>query len=89
MSNPYTDDPSKIEEGKKLYFSYSCNGCHGGGGGGGMCPPLTNDIWVYGSDDDILFRLVTAGQPGSSKSYSLKRKGRKASSAQCRRSAHS
>ena len=26
-----------------------------------MCPPLTNDIWVYGGDDDTLFRLVTLG----------------------------
>ena len=38
-----------------------CNGCHGGGGGGGMCPPLTNDTWVYGRDDDTLFRLITLG----------------------------
>jgi hypothetical protein len=26
-----------------------------------MCPPLTNDTWVYGSDDDTLFRLVSLG----------------------------
>jgi mono/diheme cytochrome c family protein len=26
-----------------------------------MCPPLTNDTWVYGGDDDTLFRLVTLG----------------------------
>ena len=26
-----------------------------------MDPPLTNDIWVYGGDDDTLFRLVTLG----------------------------
>jgi len=32
-----------------------------GNGGGGMCPPLTNDTWVYGGDDDTLFRLVTLG----------------------------
>ena len=75
MKNPYTDDPVKIEEGKKLYFSYSCNGCHGGGGGGGMCPPLTNDVWVYGSGDDILFRLITEGSQDLQKNYSLKRKG--------------
>ncbi len=38
-----------------------CNGCHGGTGGGGMGPPLTNPIWVYGSDDDTLFRLIALG----------------------------
>jgi hypothetical protein len=26
-----------------------------------MCPPLTNDTWVYGGDDDTLFRLVALG----------------------------
>lgn len=61
LKNPFTDKPEAIEEGKKLYLSYSCNGCHGGGGGGGMCPPLTNETWIYGSDDDTLFRLITLG----------------------------
>ncbi len=42
-------------------MAYGCSGCHGGGGGGGMCPPLINDVWVYGGDDDTLFRLVTLG----------------------------
>jgi len=61
LKNPYTDNEQAIAEGKKIYFSKSCNGCHGGTGGGGMCPPLSNVIWVYGDDDDTLFRLVTLG----------------------------
>jgi mono/diheme cytochrome c family protein len=62
LKNPYKDDNAAIvAAGKDLYFHSGCNGCHGGGGGGGMCPPLTNDIWVYGGDDDTLFRLVTLG----------------------------
>jgi mono/diheme cytochrome c family protein len=61
LKNPYTDGAEAIAQGKKLYFGKSCNGCHGGGGGGGMCPPLTNTVWVYGSDDDTLFRLVSLG----------------------------
>lgn len=61
LKNPYTDNPEAIEQGKKLYFGKSCNGCHGGGGGGGMCPPLTNTVWVYGDDDDTLFRLISMG----------------------------
>ena len=60
--NPYKDTQADIvAQGGKLFQSYSCSGCHGGGGGGGMCPPLTNDTWVYGGDDDTLFRLVTLG----------------------------
>lgn len=61
LKNPYTDYKSVSERGHKLYMNAGCNGCHGGGGGGGMCPPLTNDVWVYGSSDDTLFRLITIG----------------------------
>jgi mono/diheme cytochrome c family protein len=61
LKNPYTDNAEAIEQGKKLYFNKSCNGCHGGGGGGGMCPPLSNTIWVYGDTDDTLFRLIALG----------------------------
>ncbi|MCC4587910.1 cytochrome c [Xanthomonas sp. NCPPB 1067] len=53
--------PELVAEGKKIYFSAGCNACHGGTGGGGMCPPLTNDIWVYGSDDDTLRALISEG----------------------------
>ncbi len=61
LKNPYTGNAEAIAEGKKHYMGASCNGCHGGGGGGGMCPPLTNETWVYGGDDDTLFRLITLG----------------------------
>lgn len=62
LANPYKDTQADIvAEGQKLLLQYSCSGCHGGGGGGGICPPLTNDTWVYGGDDDTLFRLVTLG----------------------------
>jgi mono/diheme cytochrome c family protein len=72
LKNPYADtDQALVTAGGKLYFSYGCNGCHGGTGGGGMCPPLTNDVWVYGGDDDTLFRLVAYGsQILQSKGYS-------------------
>jgi mono/diheme cytochrome c family protein len=62
IKNPYKDTQADIvSQGEGLFRSYSCSGCHGGNGGGGMCPPLTNDTWVYGGDDDTLFRLVTLG----------------------------
>ena len=62
LKNPYTDSQADIvAQGEHIFLSYSCNGCHGGGGGGGMCPPLTNDVWIYEGDDDTLFRLVTLG----------------------------
>jgi len=62
LHNPYNDKIAEMtEEGHKKYLSFSCNGCHGGGGGGGMCIPLTNDTWVYGPDDDTVFRLIALG----------------------------
>jgi mono/diheme cytochrome c family protein len=74
LVNPYRDqltDPAKLaaigDEGHKKYLSFSCNGCHGGGGGGGMCPPLTNETWVYSPDDDTLFRLISLGSDGLKK----------------------
>ena len=74
LKNPYSDtDAAVVQSGQKLYMSYACSGCHGGTGGGGMCPALTNDIWVYGGDDDTLFRLVAYGSDGlQSKGYSRK-----------------
>lgn len=65
LKNPYNADIAAIAaEGHHRYLAAGCNGCHGGGGGGGMCPPLTNDTWVYGAGDDTLFRLVTLGSDG-------------------------
>jgi mono/diheme cytochrome c family protein len=61
LKSPYQDFKKVAEEGHQKFMSAGCNGCHGGTGGGGMGPPLTNPIWVYGSDDDTLFRLISLG----------------------------
>jgi hypothetical protein len=39
-----------------------------------MGPPLTNQVWIYGSDDDTLFRLVALGSDALQK-QGYKRKG--------------
>jgi hypothetical protein len=61
LKSPYQDFKQVAEEGHQKFMSAGCNGCHGGTGGGGMGPPLTNQVWVYGSDDDTLFRLIALG----------------------------
>jgi len=62
LHNPYNAEIANVaDEGHRLFLSFGCNGCHGGGGGGGICPPLTNETWVYGAADDTLFRLVSLG----------------------------
>lgn len=76
LVNPYKDTQADVvAQGAKLLQNYACSGCHGGGGGGGMCPALTNDTWVYGGDDDTLFRLVTLGSDELQK-QGYTRKGR-------------
>ena len=61
LKSPYPNFASIAEEGHRKYMAAGCNGCHGGGGGGGMAAPLTNPIWIYGDDDDTLFRLIALG----------------------------
>ena len=61
LRNPYAGSAAAAQEGHKLYMSLDCSSCHGGGGGGGMAAPLTNPIWIYGRDDDTLFRLIALG----------------------------
>ena len=61
LKSPYSDFGSVADEGHRIYMSLDCSSCHGGGGGGGMAAPLTNPIWIYGKDDDTLFRLIALG----------------------------
>jgi mono/diheme cytochrome c family protein len=66
LKSPYSDFAKVADEGHKKFMAAGCNGCHGGGGGG-MGPPLTNQVWIYGKDDDTLFRLVALGSDGLQK----------------------
>ena len=61
LKSPYQDFAKVAEEGHHQFMRPGCNECHGGTGGGGICPPLTQGVWFWGSDDDTLFRLVTLG----------------------------
>ncbi len=61
LKNPLPSTPEVIAEGQLLYQSRTCGACHGGNGGGIHCPSLINDAWIYGRDDDTIFRLVTLG----------------------------
>jgi mono/diheme cytochrome c family protein len=75
LKSPYADFASVAEEGQRIYRSLDCNGCHGGGGGGGMAAPLTNPVWIYGDDDDTLFRLITLGTGSLSPGNAFEKQG--------------
>jgi mono/diheme cytochrome c family protein len=74
LKDPYSaSDKAVADSGHKLYEGAGCEGCHGGTGGGGICPPLADGVWIYGGDDDTIFRLITYGsQTLQSKGYTRK-----------------
>jgi len=57
-----------VNEGKKLYSSYNCEGCHFLGGGG-MGPALMDDKWIYGSDAANIFETIVEGRPNGMPSF--------------------
>jgi mono/diheme cytochrome c family protein len=64
VTNPYLGKADAIAQGKDLFASKACSGCHGAGGGGGMGPPVINSVWIYGSDETTLFNLIKLGSVG-------------------------
>jgi mono/diheme cytochrome c family protein len=62
-------------KGHKIYLSHDCGSCHGGGGGGGMAAPLTNEVWIYGNDDDTLFRVIALGTGSLSPGDAFRKQG--------------
>jgi mono/diheme cytochrome c family protein len=61
--NPYTGQADAIQEGKALYERYGCADCHRTGGSRQGLPVL-DDEWVFGSDDETLFKLIRGELPG-------------------------
>jgi cytochrome c(L) len=62
--NPFARDTAAIAQGRKIFMTNGCSGCHGVGGGGGMGKPLIDDEWKFGSDDTTLFKLIRGEIPG-------------------------
>ena len=40
-----------------------------------MAAPLTNEVWIYGSADDTLFRLITLGTGSLSPGDAFRKQG--------------
>ncbi len=63
LANPYENDPGAEAQGRQLYQSFNCAGCHGGGGGGGIGPPLADAEWIYGGSAASIYASVVQGRP--------------------------
>jgi cytochrome c(L) len=61
--NPFNGNPDAIKEGRTLWLQFGCSGCHGVMGGGGMAPPVIDDVWKFGSSDEVLFKLIKGEIP--------------------------
>jgi mono/diheme cytochrome c family protein len=61
--NPFFGNEDAIKEGRELYIKNGCSACHGVGGGGGMGPPVLDDRWKFGGDDETLFKLTRGEIP--------------------------
>jgi cytochrome c oxidase cbb3-type subunit 3 len=58
----YENDPKAIAEGKRLYDTYNCSGCHFAGAGG-IGPALIDDKWIYGGRLDQIYASIYQGRP--------------------------
>jgi len=52
-----------VNNGKRLFRWYNCNGCHGQGGGG-YGPALMDAAWLYGADPADIYVSIVEGRPG-------------------------
>jgi cytochrome c oxidase cbb3-type subunit III len=62
VRNPYGENAWATAEGKALFVSFNCVGCHANGGGG-MGPPLMDRTWIYGGQPIEIYASIVEGRP--------------------------
>ena len=70
--SPFQDNAYGISEGKRLFESFNCVGCHSHGGGG-MGPALMDDRWIYGSRPENIYATILEGRPNGMPSFGAAR----------------
>jgi cytochrome c oxidase cbb3-type subunit 3 len=64
----YDGNAWAVSEGKRLYASMNCKGCHANGGGG-MGPALMDDTWIYGVEPEQIYHSIVDGRPNGMPSW--------------------
>lgn len=59
--NPYTGDAAAIAAGAESYQAM-CAACHKGDGTGLIGPNLTDDEWLHGNNDLVLYDVIMEGR---------------------------
>ena len=70
--NPFADDRGAGGEGRQLFVSFNCAGCHGDHAGGGMGPSLRDPDWIYGNTESQIFASIAEGRAHGMPSWSTK-----------------
>lgn len=60
--NPYAGDARSTAEGKQLFRSMNCDGCHAGGEGW-VAPSFGDGRWRYGGSDAAIYQSILYGRP--------------------------
>jgi cytochrome c oxidase cbb3-type subunit 3 len=61
-ANPFGTDPVATMDGRRLFESFNCAGCHGDHAGGGMGPSLRDERWLYGGSDANVAASIAQGR---------------------------
>jgi cytochrome c oxidase cbb3-type subunit III len=69
LTNPFQGDARSITEGKELFRTMNCDGCHGGGADGWVGPSLIDGRWRYGGADGPVFTSIYYGRPEGMPAY--------------------
>ncbi len=62
LGSPYGDNAYQLDQGKRVFEWFNCNGCHASGGGD-TGPALMNGWWRYGPDPVSIFLSIRDGRP--------------------------
>ena len=70
LRNPYENDSNAVAQGRMLFNAMNCVGCHAPKGGGGMGPPLSDNVWIYGSQPGQVYLSIVQGRPNGMPAFS-------------------
>jgi cytochrome c oxidase cbb3-type subunit 3 len=64
----YEENAYAVSQGKNLFRTFNCAGCHAQGGGG-MGPPLIDPRWRYGGTPQDIYATIMGGRPNGMPSF--------------------
>jgi cytochrome c oxidase cbb3-type subunit 3 len=68
VKNKYEENAYAVSQGKKMFQTFNCAGCHAQGGGGSG-PALMDDKWIYGSEPIQIYATIAQGRPNGMPSF--------------------